>query len=73
MSLVANHEPEGRAVQVPEILEGIGVAVITGTAVTYQDFTCDVPTVSEMSLLAEAEDRFFLVHVTTNFVTVGPN
>ena len=64
--------------QVPEILQGVGVAVLAGTAVTDQNLTRDVGELSQkyrgsFSVLAEAEDRFFSAHVTCNVVKVGPN
>ena len=64
--------------QVPEILEGIGVAVTAGTAVTDQNFTHDVKELSHQYrgsfiMLAEAEHRFFSAHVTFNCVIDGPN
>ena len=35
-------EAKGHAMQIPEILEGIGVAVFSGTTVRDLNFLCDV-------------------------------
>ena len=69
MSLLAEHyhclEAEV-GMQIPEILEGVGEAVLTSK---YQNFTCDVWKLSQQyrrsfNASAEAEDRFLPVDVT---------
>ena len=63
--------------QITEILEGIGVAIFTGTTVTDQKCFCNVGERCQWerglsNVLAEAADCFLSVHVTLTLVAVRP-
>ena len=67
MSLLANHnhffELESHAMQIPQVLKGVGEAIFTGMAARDQNLTRDVGELSQQyrgfsNVLAEAEDQF---------------